>query len=178
MKNLSISKKLIVGFGAILAMLLITIGVAVYSINGINGQVQSYAKYTLPNSTSIWMIRRNTVSVQRNLASALAETDTQKIPKWIDAAKQDSTELLNELEKYAGNQRDTSRDAHIAELRELFNEAAKVRQEVAELMQNPTEVNMGLAREKYAYNYLPYMDQAAEILVGFTKTADERALQQ
>ena len=145
MKNLSISKKLIVGFGTILFMLLISIAISIFSISGINKQVNSYVKYTLPNSTSIWVIRRNTVATQRDVASALAETDTKQIAKWFDSAQQDSTELLNELEKYAGNQRDTSRDANIAELRELFNKAGKVRQEIAALMQNPIEANMRLA---------------------------------
>lgn len=178
MKNLSISKKLIIGFGTILAMFLITIGVSVYSINGINGQIHSYAQYTLPNSTSIWQIRRNTVSVQRDLVSALAEADTQEIGKWLESAQQDSAELLSELEIYAGNQKDTSRDANIATVRELFGSAGGVRQEIEKLLQTPSDANVLLAKEKYEDTYVPFMDQAAEILVGFTTTADERAAQQ
>lgn len=178
MKNLSVSKKLYIGFGAILAMLLVTIGMSIYSISGINGQIHSYAKYTLPNSASIWILRRNTVSVQRDLSSALAETDTQKISKWLELAQQDSQLLLSELDVYAGNQRDTSRDEGIAQLRELFGKAAVVRQEIEQRLQTPTESNVQQAKETYEDVYVPYMDQAAAILVGFTTTADERAARQ
>ncbi|WP_170313492.1 HAMP domain-containing methyl-accepting chemotaxis protein [Lacrimispora amygdalina] len=178
MKNLSISKKLIIGFGAILVMLLITIGMSIYSINGINEQIHSYAQYTLPNTENIWMIRRNTVSVQRDLVSALAETDTQKIGKWLDSAQQDSAALLSELEQYAGNQRDTSRDANIATLRELLGKAGDARREIEKLLQSPTDANVLLAKEKYEGTYVPFMDQASEILVDFTTTADARAAAQ
>ncbi len=178
MKNLSISKKLIIGFGAILVMLLITIAVAILSINGINEQIHSYAKYTLPNSTSIWVIRRNTVSIQRDMANGLLEADAVKVSKWFDSAQQDSTTLLSEFDRYEGNQRDTSRDADIAKLRELFGKAGKIRLEIAELAATPTEANMQQARERYEYDYVPIMDQAAEIMVKFTTTADERAVHQ
>lgn len=176
MKNLSISKKLIIGFGTILVMILITIGMSFYSISGISEQINSYSKYTLPNSTSIWMIRRNTVSVQRDIASALMEIDTKKITKWMDTASEDSETLLSEIDAYAGNQRDTSRDDDIAKIREMFNSAAKIRLEIAAVMKTPTESNMKLAKEKFENEYVPIMNQVTEILVKFTTTADERAL--
>ncbi|NNJ33191.1 methyl-accepting chemotaxis protein [Lacrimispora defluvii] len=178
MKNLSISKKLIVGFGAILVMLLIAIGVAIFSISNINGQIQSYAKYTLPNSTSIWILRRNDVSIQRDISRALNETDSQKIAELFATAQTDCDTRMSELDKYAANQRDTSRDAHIAELRELWAESGKIRLQIAELMENPTEANVQKAKEMFDNNYVPVANQAAEILVGFTTTADARAVRQ
>lgn len=178
MKNLTISKKLIIGFGSILIMLLIIIGVSLYSISNINDQIHSYAKYTLPNSTSVWILRRNDVSIQRYISRALSETDTQKITELFEAAQQDCDARTDELEKYAANQRDTSRDAHIAELRELWSETRKIRLKIAELMKNPTESNVQQAREMLDNNYLPISNQATEILAGFTKTADERAVRQ
>lgn len=178
MKNLSISKKLIVGFGAILVMLLITIGVAIFSISNINEQIHSYAKYTLPNSTSIWTLRRNDVAIQRDMSRALSETDSQKIAELFAAAQTDCDARMSELDKYAGNQRDNSRDAHIAQLRALWEQSGKIRLEMATLMKNPTEANVQQARELLDNNYLPVADQATEILIGFTKTADERAVHQ
>ncbi|NLT57596.1 MAG: hypothetical protein GXX99_01370 [Clostridiales bacterium] len=178
MKNLSISKKLIVGFGAILIMILFIIGMSVYSIGGINEQIQSYAKYTLPNSTSIWVIRRDTVSIQRDMASAMAETDPGQIEKWLNLAHEDSASLLGELDNYEGNQRDDSRSTQLAELRELFARSKNARLEITELMKDPTEDHLRQAKERFERDYVPVMDQAVDILIDFTKTAEARALQQ
>ena len=169
MKNLSISKKLIVGFGAILVMLLITIGVAIISISNINDQINSYAKYTLPNSTSIWILRRNDVSIQRYISRALSETDSGKIAELFASAQTDYVARMDELDKYAGNQRDTSRDASIAELRELWDEVRSIRVQISELMENPTEANVQKAKEMFDNNYVPVANQATEILIGFTR---------
>ena len=49
MKNFSINKKLLTGFGSILAMLLLIVVLALLSVRGINQQIKSYAQYTLPN---------------------------------------------------------------------------------------------------------------------------------
>lgn len=178
MKELPIDKKLTVGFGTILGMLLIIIVVALLCIAGINNQIRSYAKYTLPNSTSIWTIRRNDVSIQRDIARALNETDAQKVAELFETAQKDCDTRMSELDKYANNQRDSSRDEKIAKLRTLWEEARDIRLNMAEIMENPTESNINQAKEMFDNDYLPVVDEATEILIGFTETADARAVNQ
>lgn len=178
MKNLSISKKLITGFGVILIMMVLTIASSIYSINGVDAEIHRYSQYTLPNSTSIWIIRRDVVSTERYVAEALGQTDTNAIAASFDLAQQDSTALSNELEKYAENQSDTSRDEKIAELRDLFSDAGHIRQDMSKTMQNPTQENIELVQKMYSESYLPTMDKANEILIGFSNTAEERVIQQ
>ncbi|NNJ32815.1 methyl-accepting chemotaxis protein [Lacrimispora defluvii] len=178
MKNLSISKKLIVGFGIVLIMMIGTIVISLFSFNSISSILDTNAQYTLPNNTNIWKIRRDTVSIQRYMARALAEINADKIDELFNLAEQDSTLLLETLDAYAGNQRDTSRDEKIAELRELFSKADGIRKDIAALMKNPTENNILQAKNMFEDEYIPTMDKTAEILVGFSNTADERAAQQ
>lgn len=178
MKNLSISKKLILGFGVILLMLLATVAISVYSINGVSDQIESYADYTLPNSTSVWEIRRNTVSVQRNIAIGITQTDLAKRAAYFDQAQEDGTYLLNILEQYADNQRDNSRDAKIQEIRDLVRTAASLRLEVTNLLKTNNEEALLKANKIFEESYIPAMDKVTDILEGFTKTADERADQQ
>lgn len=178
MKNLSISKKLILGFGIILIMLLITVAMSIFSINGISNEIESYADYTLPNSTSVWEIRRDTVSIQRNMAIAMSEDNLNKRTAYFEMAQEDSTRLLDVLDKYADNQRDTSRDAKIQELRDLYASAGNDRREIAELLKDLDEENAQKALRVFVESYIATMDDATDILVGFTKTADERADQQ
>lgn len=178
MKNLTISKKLIVGFGIVLIMMIAIIVVSLVSVRSISNVIGTYTQYTLPNNTSIWSIRRDTVSIQRYMARALAGTNSDNIDEMFSMAQQDSTSLLNTFDVYAGNQRDTSRDAKISELRELFSKAGTVRREIAELMKNPTENNILQAKKMFEDEYMPTMDKTAEILVDFSDMAEKRAVQQ
>lgn len=178
MKNLTISKKLIVGFGIVLIMMIAIIVVSLVSVRSISNVIGTYTQYTLPNNTSIWSIRRDTVSIQRYMARALAGTNSDNIDEMFSMAQQDSTSLLNTFDVYAGNQRDTSRDAKISELRELFSKAGTARREIAELMKNPTENNILQAKKMFEDEYMPTMDKTAEILVDFSDMAEKRAVQQ
>ena len=45
-------------------------------------------------------------------------------------------------------------------------------------MKNPTEENVQMAKAKLENEYIPTSEKATEILVGFTNTADQRAIQQ
>lgn len=177
MKNLTISKKLIVGFGIVLIMMIVIIVVSLGSVRSISNVIGTYTQYTLPNNTSIWSIRRDTVSIQRYMARALAGTNTDNIDELFSMAQQDSTSLLNTFDVYAGNQRDTSRDAKISELRELFSKAGTARREIAELMKNPSD-NISQAKKMFEDEYIPTMDKTAEILVDFSDMAEKRAVQQ
>jgi hypothetical protein len=91
--------------------MLTAIVLSIFSISNIGGQVELYGQYTLPNNDSVWLIRRNIVSAQRYMARAFSETDAQDIDTMFALAQQDGKEAVEELEKYAGNQRNTDRDA-------------------------------------------------------------------
>jgi methyl-accepting chemotaxis protein len=178
MKNLSISKKLIAGFGIVLIMMLITIVMSIVSINDIHGDVESYAQYTLPNNTSVWIIQTKTVSIQRYIASALASTHSEDIEEYLSAAQEEATSLLAEFDKYSGNQRDASRDVQIENISGLFSEAGAVRQEINKLLENPIDQNIQLAIEMYENEYLPIMDETSEMFSEFSSNAEKNAVQQ
>ncbi|NLP18892.1 MAG: hypothetical protein GX376_07350, partial [Firmicutes bacterium] len=178
MKNLSISKKLFVGFGVILLLFLITIGMSVYSISGINNEIESYAQYTLPNSTLIWKIRHDMMSGQGDMGLMVNQTDADKVQELLNNVQSNAAMTGEDLAAYIGNQRDTSRDAAIAEMQGFLEKGSAIRKEISELMLNPTEENIEKAQHIYENDYLPNMDRIANILIAFSDTADERALQQ
>jgi len=178
MKNLSVSKKLIVGFGIVLVLMLLSIMVSLFNINNVSQQVELYGKYTLPNNTSVWIIRRDMVSAQRYLVSAFTEKDAKSIERLLELAAEDGKNALAELDKYAANQRNTDRDKKIKEVEDLLQQAGSVRIQIAELLNDPTETNLNTAYAMFQDQYVPPFDQAAEILNEFTDTANARAMQQ
>ncbi len=178
MKNLSVSKKLIVGFGIVLILMLLSIVFSIKSIDNISQQVELYGQYTLPNNTSIWTIRRDIVSAQRYMARAFAEKDLKSIESLLAQAAEDGKAALAELNKYASNQRNTDRDEKIREVKSLMEQAGSIRLQIAELLKSPSEANLQKGYTMFLNQYMPPFDQTAEILREFTDTANERAAQQ
>lgn len=178
MKNLTISKKLIVGFGLILVLLLVSVGTSLYSINSIGTQVELYAQYTVPNNTSLWSIRRDLVSAQRYILRAFVATDIKTIQTYLDLAQKDGQSLLATLDAYADNQRNTDSDEQIKTVRSMLEQAGTVRRQIGELVLTQTEASLKKAHDLFDNQYVPLFDKAADILIGFSATANERALQQ
>ena len=178
MKNLSISKKLLVGFGTVLAMMLITIGMLMISINNINKQIQSYAKYTLPNNTSVWIMRSDLSSIQRDVLTALGETDPNRRTELFDKAQKDGEELMAVLDSYSKNQRDTSRDSNIVKIMELCNESGAIRKNMADLTKMLDAETYAMAKNMFENEYIPKMNEVEKILTEFSGTAEARAISQ
>jgi methyl-accepting chemotaxis protein len=178
MKNLSISMKLIVGFGIVLALMIVCVGSSLYNINTVGQQVELYGKYTLPNNDSVWMIRRSIVSAQRYLAMAFIETDAGSIGDLLAQAKQDAKDALAQADIYAGNQRNTDRDKQIQELRSLLAQASTATTQIAVSLQTPTEENLQKGYDAFLNQSIPLFDQATAILTDFSDTASTRAKQQ
>ncbi len=178
MKNLSISKKLIVGYGIILVMMLISTGLSIYSINAIDAQIGVYAKHTVPNITDISAIRNGMEAAMRHVAQALTETDAYKAEISFNLAQQDGLVVRETLEKYEANQRDESNAKEFEELRGMIASAGGVRQKMAELLKIPSDKNRGIAKVVYTDEYLPALDRITEGFIRLSDLEHESALKQ
>jgi methyl-accepting chemotaxis protein len=178
MKNLSISKKLIVGFGTVLALMLLSIVLSMYSINSIRQQTELYGAYTLPNNDSVWVIRRDIVSAQRYLAQAFIVNDTAAVEGLLAQAQQDGKAALEEADRYAANQRNHDRDGKIAELKTILESVASIRQQIGDLLKTPSEENLQKGYDVFLNKYVAEFDKAANILVEFSDAENELAEQQ
>ncbi len=178
MKNMSISTKLITGFGAVLILLILALIISMVNMSGIVGQVELYSRFTVPNMDSNWSMRRDLVSAQRYLLRAFIQNDTATIKKELAQAEADGKTVLETLEKYAKNQRNTNRDARIKEVRAYQEQAGEIRRSIAALLETPSEENLQKAEDKFENEYLPIFDKMSSILIEFTAEATKNAQQQ
>lgn len=72
MKNLTISKKLIAGFGTVLILMILSAGLALFSISSLGGQIGLYSQYTVPNAE---YVRRGMPAEQRFALSGAVKTE-------------------------------------------------------------------------------------------------------
>ncbi|MDD4716376.1 MAG: HAMP domain-containing methyl-accepting chemotaxis protein [Oscillospiraceae bacterium] len=178
MKNLSISKKLIVGFGIVLILMLITAALSAYSINNIDQQTQSYAKYTVPNAGYLTDLRMDMEGAKQNILLAVVEDDPQAANAALEKASAYGEKFLTALDLYSKNQRNSDRDADIEKIKSIEASVTDIRTEISGLVANPSQENSDRALQLYLEQYEPTLSQITDILNNFSDLAEERAAEQ
>lgn len=177
-KNLSVSKKLIVGFGIVLVLMLLSTVLSLYSINKIGHQINLYSKYTVPNAEHIRNIQVNMQDILHTLLEAITADDAQSSKLALDKAGDSGKEVVSELEAYKNNQRNRDRDADIEKAKAVIAEAASARAEINELVLNRSSASLEKALDLYQDEYKPRIDQSMQIMLQFSAIDKERAAQQ
>ncbi len=178
MKNLSISKKLVVGFGTVLLLMVLSAALSLYSINSIGQQVNLYGTYTVPNGEYIRSMQVNMNRIVYNLLEAITSDNTQTSKSALDTADTYGKEVVAALDAYKNNQRSDDRDEAIEQFKTTITEAAAERGEISQLALTRSEANRARALSLFHEEYKPRIDQAMDILYGFSTNAQERAVQQ
>lgn len=178
MKNLTIGKKLIVGFGTVLVLMLVSIGAALFSIDDMGTQTGYYYTYTVPNMESVGKIEVDILETLSDMQKAVLSDDPQVIQKEFDLAAANGKAVVDNLNDYANTQRNHDRDAEIEKLRTLLTAAASSRAEITELLKDPTEENHGKALKIYEENYSTKLNQAMDVLKDLSASSEKRSVQQ
>jgi len=167
--------KLIVGFTIILALMLISVGISMYSINVLSTQNGLYSNHTVPNIDSLWGMRRNLVSAQRNLLRSFVEEDMQKAKSYLEQAEKDGKDCLAEYEAYSNGVVDSNILGLLNIAKEKIEQADAIRKQISELVQNGTEENLKSAKDLFDNQYVPVFDAIAAMLIDFTAQEDNRS---
>lgn len=174
-KNLSVSKKLIFGFGIVLILLVLSAILSLYSINNIENQINLYGRYTVPNAEHLRSMQVDMQGILHSLLEAITADDVQSSKLALDTASGYGKSVASELDAYKNNQRNNDRDADIENLKKVITEAASKRSEINELVINRSSSNLAKALNLYQEEYKPRIDQAMEILLNFSTSAKDRA---
>ncbi len=174
MKNLSISKKLIIGFGIVLILLILSGLLSVYNTDSVGNQIELYGQYTVPNAEHIRVMQVSMRGILSEILEALSE-DTEQVKNSLDNAGKYGKQVVAELDAYKNNQRNHDRDADIEKLRTVITEAASVRGKISELILSGSKTNNDKAQLLYKNEYKPKIDEAIKILDQFSSTAKERS---
>lgn len=175
MKNLSISKKLIVGFGIVLILLLITGIGALDNVNQINAQVVLYEEYTVPNAEHIRVMQVSMRGVLHELSESIMQNDPTKAREALDTAAAYGKTATDELAKYKANQNNTDADADIKRFEEMLTNAADVRSQINTLVSDGSTENKAQAQLLYLNEYKPQIDEAIATLEDLSTMATKQA---
>lgn len=163
MKNLKISAKLLVGFGLVLVMFAISVIVSFVNMSTINKQVSNYSDYTVPNTDSVWQMRRDMVSVQRYILMALTEDDDKLIDEYLNSSSSEAQRLRDTANTYhntirVGKEQLSKVEGNFA----LMNE---IRQKIDDLLRENNEESNDAAYVLFEEEYKPILDANADLLI-------------
>lgn len=176
MKNLKIGMKLIVGFGIVLLMMAILIAASISAVLSTYGQVKLYADQTLPNSTQVWQIRRDLVSMQRYMLLALAEEDLTLIAENLDNVNSEAQRFSEELNTYA--QTGEAQASQIEFLQQKVKELGPVRQTIQTNLQKGTDEGNSIALKAFKEQYKPGVDEIGKVTEEIGAAQSQRSLEQ
>ena len=175
MKNLSISGKLVLGFGSVLVLMIITAIVSISSISSISEQTQLYAKYTVPNSQYMYKMQVDMRAASQYLLNAIVEDDTEASSAALDEADKWGADFAIQKEAFIGNQRDHTLDADIEIINTISKNASEARTKITELLVNKNEENDAQALSIYLNEYEPVVNQINDVLIELEEVAKQRA---
>lgn len=153
MKNMKIAMKLIVSFGLVITLLVISMGVSIFNLTKLSEKVDYYSGQAIPMINAMWTGRRAMVATERALYHAATTNDAVATKKYIDEAETQIAAIKDVLaimeSSYTGDQAD------VQKYRALMDSTAEVKQQVYDMLLVNDNVNgLNLMAEKYTPTFV------------------------
>ncbi|MDD4493599.1 MAG: HAMP domain-containing methyl-accepting chemotaxis protein [Eubacteriales bacterium] len=175
MKNLSISRKLILGFGSVLVLMIITAIVSVISISRISEQTQLYAEHTVPGLRYMYKMQVDMRASSQYMLNAIVDDDKADSNAALEKANEWGSDFVTQKDAFIGVQRNDDLDSEIEKINTIFQDASAARTQITELLAKQTEGSDAQALKIYLDQYAPVVDQITDILAQLEDVAKQRA---
>ena len=159
MRNLKIGQKLSITFEVILILLLVTVGVAIYSLSSLSSSFTDFYSVGYQVSHKATDMRRTIQSAIQDIAFGMLETDQQKAQDYFAEADTEMQILKEEFDYMEKNYRGDQSD--VAKALEIMNSSVQYRTEVQELA---TRGRNEEAVEVFFNSYKPLLTEAQDLL--------------
>jgi len=163
MKNLKVNAKLTVSFGIILLMLIFSSGVAIVSMTIMGQQIKEFSNQTVPNTGYVWQMRRDMVSIERNLLAALIEEKESNVNQYLESAEKDAENVYSIVESLSKNSQIEKNV--FTELNSNLDDLSNVRAQITEKLRNGQDKQ---AYDLYLNKYQPIFENSSEIFINIS----------
>lgn len=172
MKNLKIGKKLIITFGTIIVLFLVSLIVSIVSLNKTGNNFEDFYTNGYPVSMTTTEMRRATQTGLKNVALSMLTDDVGETQDYINKANEEFNSLTD---SFAFLQENFSGDASLLnQALQILTEAKPYRVQILDLAgQNKNAEATALLFEKYQPLMLEFMDVMITIDTDTTNLASE-----
>ena len=162
-EKMNIKKRLTLSFSLIIGLMILLGIISIVSIGVIGNQVKQYSEYTMPNSDRVWQMRRDTVSMQRNLLMAIHSDSVEESEKYMALFTNDRADLTKALDEYKLTVKEE--DIKLIEAYDqALAETVVIREEIISYMDKHTEEGRQKAMDVFMNKYVPMHDNATFLL--------------
>lgn len=167
MKNLKIGKKLLITFGTIIILYLITVIVSQYSMIRIGSSLDQFYEVNYQVSKDIMDMRRSGQRCLRDLSVMFFSEDAAQIQEALDDADSDFEKFDTLLDEVYGLYPEGK--AVLDEVKTLKAESNEYLEQILALQEDKQEQ----AEEIFLASYVPVMEDMAQKLIGLQGTLDD-----
>lgn len=159
MKNLKIGKKLLITFGIIIAIFLVTVIMAILGLNSTSASFTDFYTNGYPVSNRTTEMRRGIQTAVKDIGFSILEMDVQKTEEFIAAADKELTSLAEDFAFMKENYRGDISEIQRAE--DLLEQSKNIRKQITDL----SAQNKNSEASDLLFNqYQPILEQVQEIM--------------
>ncbi len=164
MKNLKVRDKLRVGFGIIIALIVLISTLSIMSLIKVNNQSKILAEKSLSNTQMIWEIRRNNLSGERYILMSLMEKEQNLVNNYIESARNESKSNQEVMKRFQQNHRINQN--LVDDLDKTFEEQIEKREQLYKILESVTPETQAEAYNLYMTELYPILSEQNTILTG------------
>lgn len=165
MKNLSISGKLILGFGIVLVLMSLIIGVSVISISNMTDVTEQYSNLIVPTTRNIVEIKNDASSIQLHTARVFIRKDIAGMEEEFALASENFANMKARIEELSKTVKNESTQVIINDILSIAANGSSIRESVYDKVMLGTEEGTTAAKLIFSTEYLPFFDELEKHIV-------------
>ncbi len=163
MKNLKIAGKLILGFGLVLAVVVVLGITSLTSLNSMKNVSDGFADESIPAVDTVWSARRNLVSIERNILMELATLDGEDLVRVQKLLEEEKNTFLSTLDKIV--ELEPQYTSEVDSIKSDWSAANAIETQITDLAAQLTVEANEQAYQLFLNDYSPIFERMAEKLV-------------
>jgi len=162
MKNLSISGKLILGFGIVLALMIVIIGASFNSISNMTNVTNQYSDMIVPTTRNITELKNDVSNIQLHIARVFMQTDTSKMKEEFALANENSVALKARLDELRNRVIKESTLKIIDDILAIAGNGASMREKIYNLVMLGSDEGITAAKKMFSTEYQQFFEELEE----------------
>lgn len=165
MKNLSISGKLILGFGIVLVLMSLIIGVSITSISNMTDVTEQYSNLIVPTTRNIVEIKNDASSIQMHTARVFIRKDIAGMEEEFASASKNFANMKARVEELSKTVKNESTQVIINDILSIAANGSSIRESIYNQVMLGTEEGTIAAKTMFSTEYLPFFEKLEEHII-------------
>ncbi len=182
MKNLSISGKLILGFGIVLVLMSLIITVSIISISNMTNVTEQYSSLIVPTTRNIVEIKNDASSIQLHIARVFMRKDIAGMEEEFALASENFANMKARVDELSEKVQNESTQVSINNILSTADNGSVIRQKLYDQVMLGTEEGTIAAKLIFTTEYLSFFEELEEHIIQLSnaiavaaETQDEKA---